>query len=207
MKDRDRADLIRTLLEVMPIPVFITDDDVSLRFFNRAAGRLLGSDHCEAEERPVRLGEALACRNSIEKGCGMSGFCGDCVIRNSTYEAIGADGARRRKTRMKCSDGDGGLRIVDFLVTTAPVDFKGERLAMVILEDISELIQLKRLIPICSKCKKIRTDKGYWQSVERVLRDHVDVEFSHSFCKECAKELYGDDKAEDGKERDGNGSV
>ncbi|MBD3296154.1 MAG: PAS domain-containing protein, partial [Candidatus Omnitrophica bacterium] len=158
MEERDRTDLVNKLLDVMPIPVFITDGDVRLRFFNRAAGRLLGPEYRETDDRSARLGEALACGNSIEKGCGMSGFCGDCVIRNSTYEAIGDTAVRRRKTRMKCVNSEGDLRIADFLVTTGPIEFKGEKLALVVLEDISDLIQLERLLPICAKCKKIRND-------------------------------------------------
>ncbi|MGO9569809.1 MAG: hypothetical protein ACLP5H_19930 [Desulfomonilaceae bacterium] len=55
------------------------------------------------------------------------------------------------------------------------------------------LAQVKRLsgfLPICASCKKIRDDKGYWQQVEAYIRDHSEVEFSHSLCPECAKKLY-----------------
>ncbi|HNT35571.1 MAG TPA: response regulator, partial [bacterium] len=53
---------------------------------------------------------------------------------------------------------------------------------------------LKGLLPICSKCKKIRDDTGYWQQVEVYIRDHSDAEFTHALCPECVKELYGDPK-------------
>jgi len=51
---------------------------------------------------------------------------------------------------------------------------------------------LSGLLPICSKCKKIRDDKGYWKQIEHFISIHSDAEFSHSICPQCAEELYGD---------------
>lgn len=51
---------------------------------------------------------------------------------------------------------------------------------------------LRGLLPVCSKCKKIRDDDGYWQQMEEYIRNHSDVEFSHSLCPVCSSELYGD---------------
>jgi PAS domain S-box-containing protein len=49
---------------------------------------------------------------------------------------------------------------------------------------------LKGLIPICASCKKIRTDKGFWQQIEEYIGDHSDAEFSHGLCPDCARTLY-----------------
>jgi len=46
------------------------------------------------------------------------------------------------------------------------------------------------LLPICAACKKIRDDRGYWQSVEVYIRDHSDAEFSHSICPDCMTKQY-----------------
>jgi len=46
------------------------------------------------------------------------------------------------------------------------------------------------LIPICSSCKKILNDKGYWEQMELYIRDHSEADFSHGICPECAEELY-----------------
>jgi len=51
---------------------------------------------------------------------------------------------------------------------------------------------LSGLIPICSDCKKIRDDEGYWHQVEAYVRDHSDADFSHSICPDCVKKLYPD---------------
>lgn len=51
---------------------------------------------------------------------------------------------------------------------------------------------LRGLLPICSYCKKIRDDSGYWQQIEHYIHEHSEVEFSHSMCKECAIKLFPD---------------
>jgi ethanolamine transporter EutH len=55
---------------------------------------------------------------------------------------------------------------------------------------LSEIKQLKGIIPICSSCKKIRDDEGYWQQVEVYVKKHSDVDFSHGICPDCAEKLY-----------------
>ena len=49
---------------------------------------------------------------------------------------------------------------------------------------------LSGLIPICSNCKKIRNDKGYWVQVETYVHKHSGANFSHSICPECGEKLY-----------------
>jgi PAS domain S-box-containing protein len=51
---------------------------------------------------------------------------------------------------------------------------------------------LQGLIPICSNCKKIRDDKGFWKQVEAYISEHTDASFSHGICPDCGKKLYGD---------------
>jgi PAS domain S-box-containing protein len=49
---------------------------------------------------------------------------------------------------------------------------------------------LKGFIPICSSCKKIRNDSGFWSQIEAYISEHSDAEFSHGLCPECAQKLY-----------------
>ncbi len=56
----------------------------------------------------------------------------------------------------------------------------------------TELETLGELIPICSHCKKIRDDSGYWDHIESFLRSRVNFTFSHGLCPGCIKELYPD---------------
>lgn len=54
----------------------------------------------------------------------------------------------------------------------------------------SEIKTLSGMLPICSSCKKIRDDKGYWNQIEAYIHEHSEAVFSHSLCPECAKKLY-----------------
>ena len=55
---------------------------------------------------------------------------------------------------------------------------------------LAKVKTLSGLLPICSNCKKIRDDKGYWNQIEAYIRDHSEADFSHGICPECAKKLY-----------------
>jgi len=46
------------------------------------------------------------------------------------------------------------------------------------------------LLPICSSCKKIRDDQGYWQKVESYISAHTGAEFTHGICPDCMSKLY-----------------
>ncbi len=51
---------------------------------------------------------------------------------------------------------------------------------------------LNGLLPICSGCKKIRDDKGYWAQVEEYVMAHTDATFTHGLCPECVPKYFSD---------------
>lgn len=55
---------------------------------------------------------------------------------------------------------------------------------------LSEVKTLRGFLPICSHCKKIRDDAGYWQAIEGYIQEHSEAIFSHGICPECAERLY-----------------
>ena len=57
---------------------------------------------------------------------------------------------------------------------------------------LAEIKTLSGMLPICSSCKKIRDDQGYWQQLETYIETHSQALFSHSICPACSQELYGD---------------
>ena len=70
-----------------------------------------------------------------------------------------------------------------------------ERLAAQVQELRQALDHIKTLqgiLPICSFCKKIRDDKGYWNQLENYLSRHSEAEFSHGICPQCMKEHYAE---------------
>ena len=61
-------------------------------------------------------------------------------------------------------------------------------------EALDNITELKGLVPICSNCKSIRDDRGYWNNLENYLDEHSDISFSHGLCPDCARKLYGEEK-------------
>jgi PAS domain S-box-containing protein len=57
---------------------------------------------------------------------------------------------------------------------------------------LAQVKKLSGLLPICSSCKQIRDDEGYWHQVEVYIRDHSEVQFSHGICPDCMMKLYPD---------------
>jgi DNA-binding NtrC family response regulator len=64
------------------------------------------------------------------------------------------------------------------------------KLILELQEALANVKKLSGLIPICSSCKKIRDDKGYWNKLEKYLLEHSDATLSHGICPDCAKNLY-----------------
>lgn len=56
---------------------------------------------------------------------------------------------------------------------------------------IAEIKTLKDLLPICSCCKKIRGDDGYWRQIEIYVREHTGTNFTHGICPTCMESYYG----------------
>jgi len=55
---------------------------------------------------------------------------------------------------------------------------------------LGEIKTLQGILPICSYCKKIRNDGGYWEQVEAYIAHHSEAEFSHSICPPCLKKHF-----------------
>jgi len=69
-------------------------------------------------------------------------------------------------------------------------------------EALAEIKTLRGVIPICASCKNIRDDEGYWNELEIYIRDHSEVDFSHSICPDCMQKLYPEQYREMGQRRE-----
>ncbi len=67
-----------------------------------------------------------------------------------------------------------------------------EKLISELRAALAEVKTLSGMIPICGWCKKVRSDQGYWQSVEQYVGTHSDATFSHGMCPECAEKFKAD---------------
>jgi len=91
-------------------------------------------------------------------------------------------------------------------ILASPLKDKSGNINFVILElrDITELVKLKevagkldtgtktlrRFMPVCASCKKIRKEEGKWEDIEDYIHEISDVEFTHTVCPACQRKLY-----------------
>jgi PAS domain-containing protein len=183
--------ILTAVLDAIPSPILVVDDDVQIIGYNLAASQLLAQNPELVLRR--RAGEILHCLHSTEKpeGCGHAAPCSDCPVRNSVNESVHGQRVVRKKARMQLVREGQPIELY-LLVTTAPFSHEDKPLVLLILEDISELMKLKSILPICANCKSIRNDKEYWQSIENYFKEHLDLDFTHGICPKCAKDLYPD---------------
>lgn len=55
---------------------------------------------------------------------------------------------------------------------------------------LAEVKTLRGILPLCSFCKKVRDDHGYWKQVDVYIQRYSDADISHSICPDCMKENY-----------------
>jgi hypothetical protein len=187
----DQAVFLREVFDAIPAMLVIVDDDVRILHVNATASTGLGLNIRDIHHK--RGGEALHCVHStvVPEGCGKAPACVDCVIRNSVTIAVQGGKTFRKGTRMNFGTGD-AMTELHLLISAAPFLHEKKSYVLLTIENVSELIQLKSLLPICMHCKKIRNDEGYWKDIAEYFNAHLDVDFSHGLCSDCLKKHYPD---------------
>jgi putative methionine-R-sulfoxide reductase with GAF domain len=86
------------------------------------------------------------------------------------------------------------LRLLAGLSAAAFSKAEEFRAKQILIDDLKEALTkvktLGGLLPICSSCKKIRDDKGYWNQIELFIRDHSEANFTHGMCPECSEKMF-----------------
>ena len=186
----EKAEMLRSVFDAIPSMIFIVDDDVRIQAYNAAAAEFFLKKGEAVLKR--RGGDLLQCLHAkdVPQGCGRAPFCSSCVVRNSVTEAGRGNRVVRRRARLEIIRGEDKLEMYA-LITASPFQFKERPLVLLVVEDISEIAELKRMIPICSICKEVRDEKETWSRVEAYFKEHWDVNFSHSLCPKCFKSEMG----------------
>ena len=141
-KQGDEIDYFKSILDAIPTPIYIVDDDLRILDFNIA-----GMDFLPSEPELIiknRCGDLFQCRHSQAKegGCGKSKECKNCVIRNSVKGSYMGKSVLRKKTKMGVIQNNKAQEIY-ILVTTSPFNYRGKLIVILTLEDISELTERK----------------------------------------------------------------
>jgi GAF domain-containing protein len=85
---------------------------------------------------------------------------------------------------------EGQLRALEGLTRQVVTSMELRRVSHRLAQALEKIALIEGLIPICSYCKSIRNDAGYWSSVETFLKEHADVTFTHGVCQSCIEQHF-----------------
>jgi DNA-binding response OmpR family regulator len=79
----------------------------------------------------------------------------------------------------------------DYLIKPVDADELQARLRVGqrVQDAFSQVRRLRGLLPICSYCKRIRSDADSWHQLETYVTEHSEAEFSHGICPACLKKV------------------
>ena len=148
---RQISDYLENLFESIPCGVLVFDNERRIKSVNNVLEQTFRVSKIEVMDE--RVGKALGCIHASEnpEGCGFLDACSTCQIRQTALNALDGNRVHRSKAKVQLLV-DGKASDLLFLVSAAPVDYEGERLAIVILEDITELNGLRR---------RLKTEQGF----------------------------------------------
>ena len=186
---RENEVRLKAVLDTVQAGIVVIDpENHTIVGVNAAAGKMFGAP------REQILGSV--CHKYIcpaEKGeCPITDLEQD--LDNAERELLTANGRRVPILKTVVSVSLAGRKhlLESFLDITERKRAEEEREQLIgqLQEALADVKTLSGLLPLCSSCKRIRDDQGYWQQIEAYIRDHSEAEFSHSVCPECAKKLY-----------------
>jgi hypothetical protein len=78
-------------------------------------------------------------------------------------------------------------RIVKFagVITASPIRRGGATYVVLFIENLDDLLDLRRTLPICMSCRKLKADGEAWVPIESYLLHSVEVMVSLGYCPEC----------------------
>jgi len=187
-------DFISAVLETTPALMVVLDPEGRILRWNRACEEFTGMSHLQAIGTP--LWEIFPVPMPILRD-GLPTLLAGAQLE---YEGEWTDaGGTLRCLHWKSDAHRSGDGAVAYIICSGiditlrrRAEQERERLIGELQEAIARIKTLDGLIPICSGCKKIRDDSGYWQEVEAYIEARSEAEFSHGLCPECIRRLYPD---------------
>jgi len=178
---RINADLVaekaflEALFAAMPSPVLVVGADGTVRASNATPGR---EPKRSAEGGGTNLpGDLLRCVNAlgIPGSCGCLESCSQCGLRSTLNEVFGGGRVHRRRVEMAARGGNGKERSAVTLLSATPLDYGGERMAVVVVEDVTELEGLRRLVGGPDSCAGMVGGHPKMLEVYQAIREVADL--------------------------------
>jgi PAS domain-containing protein len=198
-ENRQSADILASVLEALPIGVWIMDRNGVITHGNPAGQRIwAGARYVGPENfgeykgwwahsgKPIAPNEWAAARaiqkgeTSLDEMIDIECFDGTRkTILNSALPVRGPDGTVL-----------GAIIVNQDISDRRRAERERESLLQRLQAAMEQVHTLAGLLPICSGCKKIRDEAQRWHSIEAYIAERSSATFSHSVCPECLERLY-----------------
>ncbi len=165
---------LKNLFQSIPCGILIVDGDRRVQAVNDTLEQTFGIAEVKVVDK--RGGEVLNCIHSSksQKGCGHADECSSCGIRNTALEALDGEKIHRMKAKVQCRI-NGEVSELNLLVSASPFNYESERLAIIILEDITELNNLRRRLKTEHSFAGIIGRNPVMQEIFETIKDVSDV--------------------------------
>ncbi len=192
---REQKYFLETLLETLPTPVFFKDIHGKYIGCNKSFEKMLNLPRSKIIGKTVYdMGPKAIADKYFKKDKELLDHPG-----TQTYGwTVAPSGKPARQVIFnKSTYTDKGGHVIGMIGAISDItDIKEsqaqkEKLILELETALGEVKTLSGLLPICSSCKKIRDDKGYWNQIEGYIQKHSQALFSHGICPDCATTLYG----------------
>lgn len=191
---------LATTLDSIADGVIATGPGGSVMFVNREAERILGIVECdvrgkdvdavlppseEADDAPLAAVMRGVVKDAVSSGHPTMvpvAFKHGRILVEGTASPIFDDNRQV----------SGCITVFRDVTAQRRIEQEREQLLTDLQEAISKVDVMRGLLPICSWCRRIRNDQGYWHSLEDFLTEHSEARPTHGICPECAEKLYVD---------------
>jgi len=179
---RRSAEHYRALFENNPVETIIVDPEGRVSAYNLARKQV--------GDRLPKIGDVMYQDYASKHKIDMHRELMEC-IKTGVSKEYSELKYKDKHLYIKMAPFDNGAIIVSRDMTTWKLaEAAREKLISELETALAKVKKLSGMLPICSSCKKIRDDKGYWNQIEEYIRAHSEADFSHGICPECARKLY-----------------
>jgi sigma-B regulation protein RsbU (phosphoserine phosphatase) len=188
-------EFLNLLLDNMDTAVLIAYENLKIHEFNDSFLSLFDRSYDSVVD--ITFGPASGCVNAVteNKTCGETSACGHCVLRRSLLQTFLEDVPtdRRRLERIFYIDGKPIKKYLEF--TARPISYQNNKMILVIIYDISEIVQSK--IELQQKQAQIDLDLDAAGEIQKSLLPHnapaiesIEVDWRFEPCHQVGGDIF-----------------
>jgi len=182
--DPEQLETLQAVLNAVPSPLFLLDSQAQVELVNKCARgqkNLLGSYTYQE-----RMGNVMGCINALtcDEGCGGSRNCGDCPIRKAVANTLGGSEVFRKNVVFQLLV-DGRYTPVHMWMTSSLMKYGQREFVALIMEDVADLIQQTKLMPVCESCGKVGDGIEHTESLNAYVQERFSSSDEKFLCGDC----------------------